>query len=441
MHQSQSRDFPAGVFTDQTGQPGGRGESLPRDPAVDSTLALLREGYPFLWNRRQRLGSPVFALRLMMRDTICLSGEEGARLFYDARLFQRKNAAPIRLKRTLFGPGAVQGLDEAAHLARKAMFLSLTTEEHVDRLVAAARAEWRAAAEAWPSGRDVVLHEAAGEVLVSAVCSWAGVPLARGEAAERARDIDLVLEGVGGVGPRHWRGRSARSRCDKWMAEVVRRGRAGKIRPPAGSPLATVLAYREPDGSEMPLKTAAAELFNLVRPTVAVSRFIVFAALALHEQPRCRATLAACAADDPYGEWFAQEVRRFYPFFPFVAARVRRDFTWRGFRFRAGRRVLLDLYGTDRDPESWGDPERFRPERFRDWSGNAFKFIPQGGGDVASGHRCPGERITVGLMKDAARWLASELRHEVPPQDLSIDLRHMPARPASGFVLRRLRAS
>jgi hypothetical protein len=50
---------------------------------------------------------------------------------------------------------------------------------------------------------------------------------------------------------------------------------------------------------------------------------------------------------------FVQEVRRFYPFFPFVAAVVKKDFTWKGFEFKEGTLTFLDLYGTNHDPEVW----------------------------------------------------------------------------------------
>src|SRR5690606_17387043 len=141
------------------------------------------------------------------------------------------------------------------------------------------------------------------------------------------------------------------------------------------------------------------------------------------------------AGDDEYTGWFVQEVRRFYPFFPAVAARVRHDFEWRGYRFPKGRRVLLDLYGTDHDSRTWGDPEAFRPERFRDWDGSPFNFIPQGGGDHYEHHRCAGEWITIALMKNAAVFLARRLRYDVPGQDLRIDYRQLPALPKSKFVM------
>ena len=46
-----------------------------------------------------------------------------------------------------------------------------------------------------------------------------------------------------------------------------------------------------------------------------------------------------------------------------VAAVVREDFHWGGHLFVKGRRVLLDLYGTNHDNRYWNNPERFDPER------------------------------------------------------------------------------
>src|SRR3546814_12288022 len=103
-------------------------------------------------------------------------------------------------------------------------------------------------------------------------------------------------------------------------------------------------------------------------------------------------------------------VRRFYPFFPAVAALVRREFEWRGYHFPSGRRVILDLYGTNHDARTWNASEAFRPERFREWDESPFNFIPQGGGDHNVNHRCPAEWITIRLMKQASEFLRSEER-------------------------------
>src|SRR3546814_10503319 len=107
---------------------------------------------------------------------------------------------------------------------------------------------------------------------------------------------------------------------------------------------------------------------------------------------------------------FVQEVRRFSPFVPAVAALGRREFEWRGYHFPSGRRVILDLYGTNHDARTWNAPEAFRPERFREWDESPFNFIPQGGGDHNVNHRCPGEWITIRLMKQRSEEHTSELQ-------------------------------
>lgn len=70
-----------------------------------------------------------------------------------------------------------------------------------------------------------------------------------------------------------------------------------------------------------------------------------------------------------------------------------------------------------------------------DWQDNAFSFVTQGGGDPAEGHRCPGERLAIELLKVALRTLTREMEYAVPAQDLRIDLTRMPAKPQSGLLI------
>lgn len=79
------------------------------------------------------------------------------------------------------------------------------------------------------------------------------------------------------------------------------------------------------------------------------------------------------------------------------------------------------------------------PQRFRGWDGDAFSFIPQGGGDHHTGHRCAGEWLTIELMKVAVRSLTRTITYEVPEQDLAVRLSRMPALPQSRFVIRSVR--
>lgn len=100
---------------------------------------------------------------------------------------------------------------------------------------------------------------------------------------------------------------------------------------------------------------------------------------------------------------------------------------------------MLDLYGTNHDARTWGDPDEFRPERFQQWDGSAFNFIPQGGGDHNVNHRCPGEWIALTLMKVAVDVLVKRIRYDVPKQDLRINFARLPAIPRSRFIMCNIR--
>lgn len=411
--------------------------SIPRDPHFDSSLALRANPYGFIPENCRRHHSDVFEARILLRRTLCLTGPRAAELFYDPARFKRGGGAPEALQATLFGKGGVQGLDDAEHRQRKALFMALVAPERVADLARIATAEWERAALVWSAGGRINLYHALQQLLTRAVCAWAGVPLGQTEATRRSWELTALFDQAAEVGLGHFSARMARRRAEKWLAGLVEDVRAGKLPAGEGTALATVARHRDMEGKQLAPRIAAVELLNVLRPTVAVSLFIVFTAHALHLHPEGLEPLRR--GDAAYAEAFVQEVRRWYPFFPAVAARVREDFDWEGFHFPRGRRVMLDLYGTNHDPRAWEAPEEFRPGRFLEKHPTPFEFIPQGGAEPQGNHRCPGEGITVALMEAALYFLVHRLEYRVPEQDLSIDTTRLPALPREGFVISDVR--
>ena len=412
---------------------------IPQDAALDSTLAFLREGYTFLPSRRKHYQSDIFRLRLLGEPAVCLSGPEGAALFYDQTRFQRAGALPRRIQTTLMGEHGVQTLDDAAHQHRKAMFMAVMTPDSLHRFAAQVAENWRAYLRRWEQQASIVLYPEAEEVLCRAACSWAGLPFEERDIAPLARDLSAMIDAFGGLGPRHAKGKLARRRAERWVGKSIDQVRAGQQYARDDSPLFAVAWFRDLNGQLLPPKIAAVELLNLVRPIIAIARYVVFAAVALHEHPQWRPRLQS--GDAQALEWFAQEVRRLYPFTPLLGARARHAFEWRGCQFKKGQLTLLDVHGIDHDERQWERPDEFWPERFRTWSGSAFNFIPQGGGDYWHNHRCAGEWLTIEALKTSVLLLATAMTYAVPAQDLRIDLTRMPTRPASGFVMRQVRAT
>ena len=199
------------------------------------------------------------------------------------------------------------------------------------------------------------------------------------------------------------------------------------------SPLYEISWHLDLDDNRLDTQMAAVELLNIVRPIVAIARYVMFGALAIHTNPETKEKLQENEGN--YRQWFVQEVRRYYPFGPFLGARVRRDFIWQDCKFKKGTLVLLDVYGTNHSPKLWSDPDEFYPDRFRDWKGNPFDFIPQGGGNYSSGHRCAGEWLTIEVMKASFDFLTNQVDYTVPEQDLNINLVRMPTIPKSRFIM------
>lgn len=408
---------------------------LPQAPEFDSTLALLTEGYELILNRCRKLDTDVYEGRLLLQKTIFMLGQDAARIFYDGEKFQRKGAIPLRVQKTLLGIGGVQSLDDELHRHRKQMFVQqLMRPEKIEALKSLAHQELADAAKTWSYTSRMTLFPELELILCRAVCRWTAVPLADIEAKQRACDLAAMIESGGRMGPNHWEGRFARKRLEQWTARLIRAVRSGTQVAPEDGALYAIALHRDLDGELLPEGIAAVELLNILRPTVAIARFIIFGALALHEFPEYKHQIEN---DDEFLQMFVQEVRRFYPFSPQLTARVRNDFQWRGYTFPKGRRVILDLYGTNHDARLWENPASFNPQRFRQYDGSLYGFIPQGGGDYQIHHRCPGEIITIELMKVFMRFMTQEVTYNVPKQDLTISLAKVPTLPASGFIIER----
>jgi fatty-acid peroxygenase len=395
-------------------------------------MALFRLGYGYIGERCRLLHTDLFETRLLLQPTICFLGAEAARVFYDTEHMRRLGAMPWRVRNTLLGSGGVQSLDGPAHRQRKEMFMGLMLPERIGQLSELAREEWRAALQRWHKQERVTLLDEAQQIFCRAVCRWSGVPLPESEVALRTGDFAAMIDGAAAIGPRYWRSRLARVRGEGWCRGLIRGTRAGELEPEPDTALAVIAFHRDVDGRLLEPNVAAVELLNVLRPTVAIATYVTFAALALHRFPDSRPSDSEGGRDL---QNFINEVRRYFPFFPFAAAVVGRTFEWRGYRFPKGHRVLLDLYGTDHDSRLWEAPEQFRPDRFERDEIDAFALIPQGGGDPYVHHRCAGEWITIALLKDATEFLQRDAKYRVPEQDLSVDLGRMPARPASGFVI------
>ncbi|MBU2669564.1 cytochrome P450 [Actinoplanes bogorensis] len=391
---------------------------------LDQSVAFGTKGYAWLPDlRRRHHGRPV-PLRFGRQPAVAISGPDAARFFYHRGHLERHTALPSPVVDTLFGRG-VHTLDGEAHRARKALFVALLMNENgVDTLATLVGKIFDERADGWRGGGPVTLFDEAARVLSDAAARWTGVP----ENDLLTSDLVAMVEGFASVGPRHLRARLARMRRERQLSKIIEDVRR---QPPTDTAVSRIAHHLE-NGYLLDSRSAAVELINIIRPTTAVAWFAAFAGHALDRWPGTRARLRE--GDDAYTLAFVHEVRRFYPFVPFLGGRARRDLAFQSTDVPKGTLVLLDVYGQHHDPRVWPEPYEFRPERFLGRPIGEFELIPQGGGDPRTGHRCPGEQIVIATLGTLVQRLA-KLDYYLPPQDTGIDLGRVPARPRSGIKI------
>lgn len=80
--------------------------------------------------------------------------------------------------------------------------------------------------------------------------------------------------------------------------------------------------YRDLDGNLLTRNIAATEVINILRPIVAIAIYIAFIFHAIHHYEGEKNKLLS--GNEESLPMFVQEVRRFYPFFPSISARVKK---------------------------------------------------------------------------------------------------------------------
>jgi fatty-acid peroxygenase len=398
----------------------------------DDSLALLTQGYAFLPNRRRTEGRTAVQFGLLGRTAVAGLGPAWTRQFYDEHYIERSTALPGLVKNTLLGDGAVHTLDGEEHRARKAFFLESLDDPGVSALAQSVLDAWVRAEPRWRERGEIVLFEEAANVLLDGAWSWAGLPEER-RTGSAAADMLSMVDAFGSAGPRNLRGRRARSRQEQLLSGFVEDVRTGHRTAPPGSVFDAASWLRGGDGELVDPRISAVEILNLVRPTVATAWFLAYAAHALERHPGLRDGLAS---EDPVPvRSFTHEVRRFYPFAPFVGGTAVAESQWEDLTAQPGDLVVLDIYGQNHAADLWPEPYTFDASRFDGVEIDPYTLIPQGGGTVQHGHRCPGEP-GVALILEVLLPRLARMSYDVPEQDDRIPLTRVPTRPRSGMVLR-----
>jgi fatty-acid peroxygenase len=413
----------------------------------EDSPGLLTRGYDFgahIW-RRVRPGARSAPLRLLGDDAMLERGADGVALFYDEQRVARAGAMPAVVREPLFGHGSVHALDGDDHRHRKAEFVDVLYDDaEVERLTPFLEGEWARERDEWLDGGAASAYDAAVGAFGRAIMGWAGLPGTNAAKTRWSARLAQIVDGFGvPYSPQYLLALLNRVWSDRHAKQLIVAVRAGTLQAESGTALERWAHHRSRNGELLPAHTAGVELQNSIRPMIAAARFVAFAAKELHDRPEWRERIAAETAEREalvggrLATMFAQEVRRTGLFVPMLPAKAIVDIEFDGQSIPEGGRVVLDILGTNTDQQSWERAEVFDPERFRDVDDyeTIAAFVPQGGAYVATGHRCPGEKLVIAGLT-AAIAVLSDPALAILDDGLGVNRRRLPTKPASGGLVR-----
>lgn len=404
----------------------------------DDLKSLFNAGYGVLEKLHEEANAPVVKASLLNQEIYAVYGQSAAKKFYDAKNFKRANAMPKPILKTLQGETGVQTLDGKEHLKRKGTFMDLMTPDRMEDYRKLLEQTLTAALEKQHGTFE--LYSLTKNVLFKTICTWSGInlgQLSEQEIDELADDEVAMFEGVNSASD-HLKGVTGRKKAEKWAQGLLEEAREHPLDEDKNLALYVFAKATDTKGNLLPLQTAAVELLNIIRPTVAITVWVALMGCVLFDNHEVYQKLADNF--DELQDSFIEELRRYYPFFPMIPATTIQDVEIDGYTIPKDSWVVLDIYGTNHDTRSMEDANTFKVDRFVGKTKQVsydeeYKMIAQGGGDFRKMHRCAGEWITLHTLRVFSDELVNDYSFSVPEQDWTIPMNQFPTYPRSKVLL------
>ncbi len=423
-------------------------------PLVGNTLDFLSNPDGFLVRSAAELGS-VFKIRFLGEDVACFVGPEAFKFVLDPSLFSRAGASPRSVEEILH-PEAVPFLDGPGRARRKALLMRVFDDESlagysrvVELVIGRYTKKWA------QMGSFLWVPEITSMGLAVAAAIFLGAapeeehpeiekPILRAFNGMLSLPINLPFTPYG-------RAIAARDLIRVRVAESLTREKAA----PGHNALSRLLSARTEAGERLSDDEIRIEALHFFGAYVAVIGALAFEAMFLGRMPeikeRCRAEIREHIADGPvtyarmrelpFLERVTKEVRRVRTVVPVTFfARANADCEFEGVAIPRGMKAIGAIGATLHDPLVFPEPDVFNPDR---WLPNPHSerqkeaWVPHGGGEHLSGHRCAGERMAELMLKAFAALTLRDFDWEFPPdQSFASTTGKLFATPASGLRVR-----
>jgi cytochrome P450 len=231
-----------------------------------------------------------------------------------------------------------------------------------------------------------------------------------------------------------------RAEVDRMLREVIaeRRGReAGRAS--ATDILSLLLEARDEQGAPMTDDELCDELITLLvagLETTATALSWAVACLLEHPEIAARLRDEVAAVREPgamagveYLDLVVKETLRVRPVIPDVVRKTQRPTMFGGFEVPAGVSLAPCIHLAHRRADSWPDPDRFDPERFRGAKLDPYAWLPFGGGI----RRCLGQAFAMYEMRIVLGVLFARARlHLATPGPVKVVRRTITLAPSGG---------
>jgi cytochrome P450 family 135 len=389
-----------------------------------------------LYSCQDRYGD-VFTLKILGEGTwVILADPEAVKQVFtgDPRVFHAGEGN--QLLEPLLGSHSLLVLDEKPHMSHRKLLLPPFHGQRMQAYEATMAEIAEREIASWPTGTPYRLRPRM-QALTLEIILRTVFGAREGEGLADLRDAlrrylamlsdPRQLLPVIAVGPRRIRRlpwfRRSMDRVDALIyREIAARRRAADLEQ-RDDVLSMLLCARHEDGSPMGDGEIRDELLTLLtagHETTATSLAWAVERLCRHPEKLQRLREEAEAGEDAYLTATIQETLRLRPVISIVLRRLTEPVEIGGYTLPAGISVAPSVYLVHRNPETYPDPQSFRPERFLESPPGTYTWIPFGGGV----RRCLGASFAQFEMAVVLRELVKRRRIR-------------PAKPESERIYRR----
>ena len=388
---------------------------LPPGPKAPGRVQTLQWMYrPIeLMERCRRSYGPIFTLRLGPSQNVVMVGS--ARLAKDVLSGDPgllRAGATNGIFRPVVGSNSILLLDGEAHVSQRRIMLPALGGSHAATFVDQVREIAANRIASWEVGQKLKLHEELEAISFASIMRVVFGDHSDESHAELRRLVPEMMDRcdspftlipwfrreLAGTSPF---GRLMRviEEIDAILFETIAERRADPMTQLRDDTLSLLLRATHEDGSALGDQEIRDEVLTMImagyETTTSGCAWALERLLRSPDQLERLTAEVEAGEDDTYLDAVVKEALRIRPVVPVVARYVAEPVELEGYLVPAGSILMVSIYLVHSDPDSYADPDKFRPERFLDAAAAPGAWIPFGGGV----RRCMGARFAELEMK------------------------------------------